>query len=87
MKREAGYLAMLAFLFTGLRFMGGPAAVKETPQAKAEGQTVSVFKMPAHEDTSCKAFDYPPLPTVAGIPEKTSSKSSAGFSSSLAPTP
>ena len=56
MKRGAGFLALFAFLLTGIHFAGGPASIKEAPEVKPEGSPAP--RIPAREETTCAAFAY-----------------------------
>jgi hypothetical protein len=58
MKRGAGYLALLVFLVTGLRFASGPAAVKESPEVRAAERAAPSPRTPVRADSTCKAFEY-----------------------------
>ncbi len=56
MKRGAGTLALLAFMFGGLRFLGGPSTMKEPSEVRA-GNTEPALHMAARPDTTCEAID------------------------------
>ena len=60
MKRGAGFLALFAFLLTGIRFASGPATIRETSAVKAAETSRPEPKMPAHIAATCPAFEFPP---------------------------
>src|SRR5438477_6074690 len=59
MKRGAGFLALFAFLITGLRMASGPAAIKEPSAVKAEERVSATPKTLMREETTCQGFEYP----------------------------
>src|SRR5580704_4070384 len=59
MKRGAGFLALFAFLLTGIRFTHGPPTIRETSEVNAAEAIRPEPKMPAHTTTTCPAFEYP----------------------------
>src|SRR6266700_3586895 len=67
MKRGAGFLALFAFLITGLRMASGPATIKEPSAVKAEERIAAgTPKTFIREETTCQAFQYPPGGTEQG---------------------
>jgi hypothetical protein len=64
MKRGAGFLALFAFLLTGIRFTHGPATIRETSEVNAAEAIRPEPKMPAHTATTCAAFEYPSANTA-----------------------
>jgi hypothetical protein len=64
MKRGAGFLAMIAFLLTGIRFASGPATIREASEVKAAETARPEPKMPAHTATTCPAFEFPSANTA-----------------------
>jgi hypothetical protein len=64
MKRGAGFLALVAFLLTGIRFASGPATIRETSEVKAAETARPEPKIPARTATTCPAFEYPPAITA-----------------------
>ena len=68
MKRGAGFVALFAFLITGLHFASGPATMKETAGISA-GESIGAAPKPVtRQDTTCEAFEYPASGT-AGAPD------------------
>src|SRR4051794_33964855 len=59
MKRGAGYLALFAFLITGLRFASSPATMREAAGVQAGERTAATPKTMLREENTCPAFDYP----------------------------
>jgi hypothetical protein len=72
MKRGAGFLALFAFLLTGIRFARGPAAIRETSEVSAAEAARPEPKMPAHQTTACPAFELPSA--ITATPENAQKK-------------
>src|SRR5579864_66118 len=66
MKRGAGFVALFAFLITGLHFATGPATMKETARISAGESIAAAPKAITREDTTCEAFEYPASGTAGG---------------------
>src|SRR5579862_6590907 len=66
MKRGAGYLAMFAFLITGLRFASGPATIREASAARSAEKVAAAPTTLMREETTCQAFEYPATASSQG---------------------
>src|SRR5215469_10628853 len=74
MKRGAGYLALFAFLMTGLRFASGPASIREASAAKAAERVAATPATFVRQDTACQAFESPRAPADKAETESNANK-------------
>ncbi len=66
MKRGEGYLALIAFLMTGLHFASGPANLREAAAASSEERIVTTPATLIRDETTCQAFQYPATAAETG---------------------
>ena len=82
MKRGAGYLALFAFLVTGLRFTTGPAGLREASAVQAQQSLPPMPPTFLREETTCHAFEYPAEAPPKGAQPKDGSASAGAAQTS-----